>query len=223
MGYLSSRLMILMAVQLGCCASAFLTSSKPAPFQRTALSAESVAAPSAQFHLEFVKTPGSKDTPHNFGRASPLDSVMHSAERPGNPSEKDGKVSTEEVQKWINYVRDEQGVTNVIALLDEDEMIIYEEPGLQKMMESNGLKFHIRPMGEEEAPEKIMSLIDEAEERGEKILCHCTGGIGRCGRVCAAWLVHRYDLSPEVCVSYLCCLALNMFDELSTQNLLSLK
>lgn len=199
MVYFSSPLTVLMAAQIAC-ASAFLAPSKALLSQRTVLAAESdaTAVPSAQFSLEFVKTPGSKDTPYNFGPASPLDSVMHSAERPGNPPEKDGRVSPEDVQEWINYVRDTQGVTNVIALLDEDEMAIYEEPGLQKMMVQNGMKFHIRPMGEEGAPEKIMSLIDEAEARGEKILCHCTGGIGRCGRVCAAWLVHRYELSPEV-------------------------
>ena len=203
---LSSRLLVLMALQSGC-TSAFRSPSRPEPIQRMTLAASSdtIAPPSAQFSLEFVKTPGSKDTRYNFGRASPLDSVMHSAERPGNPPEKDGRVSPEDVQEWINYMRDEQGVTNVIALLDEDEMAIYEEPGLQKMMAQNGMNFHVRPMGEEGAPEKIMSLIDEAEARGEKILCHCTGGIGRCGRVCAAWLVHRYELSPEVCAFPSCC------------------
>ena len=200
MDFLSYRFVFLMAIQLGSISALLSSSNKPASLQQTSLAAaagDAVAAPSAQFPLEFFKTPGSSETPHNFGRASPLDSVMHTAERPGNPPEKTGRVSPAEVKEWIDYVRG-QGVTNVIALLDEKELDIYEEPGLQKLMEENGMKFTVRPMGEEGAPQKILRLIEEAEERGEKIVCHCTGGIGRCGRVCAAWLVHRYELSPEV-------------------------
>ena len=155
-------------------------------------------APSAQYPLEFVLTPGGT-SPHNFGAASPLDEVLHTAERPGNPPEKDGIVAKEQVQAWIDYVKNVQGVTNVIALLEEDELAIYEDAGgLQTLMEENGMTFQRCSMKGTDAPERILGLIKEAEEKGEKILTHCTGGIGRCGRVCAAWLVHRYELSPEV-------------------------
>jgi len=122
---------------------------------------------------------------------------MHTAERPGNPPEKDGIVDPKEVQTWIDYVKG-QGVTNVIALLEDDELKIYSDPGLQKMMEDNGMKWHRIGMDDAGAPQKILGLIEDAAERGEKIVTHCTGGIGRCGRVCAAWLVHKYELSPEV-------------------------
>lgn len=209
---LQSRFAVLMAITITTTliggTSAFLPSSNPTEFllrstnlaatsSDAAAAAAAVDAPSSQFPLEFVKTPGSKETPHNFGRASPLDSVMHSAERPGNPPEKDGIVGTAEVQEWIDFIKG-QGVTNVIALLEEKELAIYEEPGLQKMMSDNGMKWHRIGMGSDGAPKEILTLIEEAEARGEKVVTHCTGGIGRCGRACAAWLVHRYDLSPEV-------------------------
>jgi protein-tyrosine phosphatase len=52
-------------------------------------------------------------------------------------------------------------------------------------------------MGEDNAAEKILAVIDQAEENGQRVVTHCTGGVGRSGRVAAAWLVHRYGLSPE--------------------------
>ena len=47
---------------------------------------------SSQFPLDSFLTNGG--TAHNFGPASPLDSVLFTAERPGNPTTKDGKVTT---------------------------------------------------------------------------------------------------------------------------------
>ena len=39
--------------------------------------------------------------------------------------------------------------------------------------------------------------IAAAEAAGEKVVAHCTHGMGRSGRVSAAWLAVRYGLSPE--------------------------
>lgn len=157
----------------------------------------SVEYPSSQFTLEFFKTPKSEDTLHNFGPASPLDTILYTAERPGNPPTKDGEATSDDVDKWISFIQG-QGVTNVIALLDDSELEIYGPPGLLKMYERAGMKCHQVSMGDEGSCGRIMEVIDQADQRGEKIVTHCTGGIGRCGRVCAAWLVHRYNLSPAV-------------------------
>jgi len=152
--------------------------------------------PSAQFSLEFFKTPGSSSTLYNFGPASPLDEVLYTAERPGNQFVKDGRVTSAQVLDWIDYVR-KQGVTNVIALLDENELDIYDEP-LVDLMEQQQMKCHVIPISTVGAAGKIMNIISTAEVNGEKVVCHCTGGVGRAGRVAAAWLIHRYNLSPEV-------------------------
>jgi protein-tyrosine phosphatase len=172
-------------------------------FGRATTSLKSTAAsnfadlPSSQFSLDFFKTKGSTETLHNFGPASPLDSILFSAERPGNPLAKDGRVKTEQVDDWINFIRS-KGITNVIALLDESELGIYEAPGLLKMYEQAGMKCYLKPMGKEGASENILATIDQVEQRGEKVVTHCTGGSGRCGRVAAAWVSHRYKLAPEV-------------------------
>ncbi|CAB9531685.1 Dual specificity phosphatase, catalytic domain [Seminavis robusta] len=155
--------------------------------------------PSSNFPLEFFKTPGNSDTPHNFGPASPLDTILYTAEQPGKSCRQrdDDKISAASVQEWIQFVRG-QGVTNVVTLLNEDELDVYEEPGLKELLTQAGMSCYIAPMGDLGACDRVFDVVRQVEADGEKVVCHCTGGIGRAGRVAAAWLVHRYNLSPEV-------------------------
>ena len=48
-----------------------------------------------------------------------------------------------------------------------------------------------------DARERCMNVFKAAEMDGEKVAVHCTGGIGRAGRVLAAWLSIRYGLTPQ--------------------------
>jgi hypothetical protein len=122
--------------------------------------------PSSNFPVEFFKTPANSDTPHNFGLASPLDTILYTACKPGKTACNDGnkKVSNERVQEWCKYIIS-QGVTNVITLLNDDELQIYEEPGLKAMLEHCGMKSYIAPMGDtgacarSERREGCMSLL----------------------------------------------------------------
>ena len=127
----------------------------------------------------------------NFGAASSRDSVLFTAERPGNPKSKSSDAADmDEVQAWIAFMK-EQGVSNVIALLDENELSIYAEPGLVQIYENAGLVSLIQPMKGGNACKNIIEFVREAEAKGEKVVCHCTGGIGRAGRVAACWLMKR--------------------------------
>eukprot|EP00546_Thalassionema_frauenfeldii_P017145 CAMPEP_0178897130 /NCGR_PEP_ID=MMETSP0786-20121207/1570_1 /TAXON_ID=186022 /ORGANISM="Thalassionema frauenfeldii, Strain CCMP 1798" /LENGTH=235 /DNA_ID=CAMNT_0020567635 /DNA_START=61 /DNA_END=768 /DNA_ORIENTATION=- len=145
---------------------------------------------------EPIWTPGSEDTLYNFGPASSYDQVLYTAERPGNPTTKDtdAQVTKEEVYEWIDYIQS-QGVSVVLALLDEKEFDIYPEPGLLQMYKEAGITCHVTPLGV--GWENIMKIISNAEQEGKKVVTHCTGGIGRCGRVAASWLVFRHDLTPK--------------------------
>jgi protein-tyrosine phosphatase len=73
----------------------------------------------------------------------------------------------------------------------------YEEPGLLKMYEEAGIRWHRQPMGNEKAATNIMKLLQDCKEQDEKVVVHCTHGMGRSGRVAAGWLVTFYGLSPE--------------------------
>jgi len=145
---------------------------------------------------EPIWTPGSDKTLYNFGPASSFDTVLYTAARPGNTSDKRAKVTKGEVREWIRYVKS-KGISVVLALLEEDEFEIYPEPGLLKMYEEAGITCHVTPLGEDGAFYKIMKIIEDAEESDKKVVTHCTGGVGRCGRVAASWLVYKYNLSPK--------------------------
>ena len=50
------------------------------------------------------------------------------------------------------------------------------------------------PMGEPGACESILASIASVEKLGKRCVAHCTHGMGRSGRVAAAWLCRRYEL-----------------------------
>jgi putative intracellular protease/amidase len=130
---------------------------------------------------------------HNFGPASSRDTFLYTAERPGNPPGKKDLVPDEKVYEYITFMK-KQGVARVLLLLDEQEIAIYSD--LLAMYTAGGLLYNIQSMNEEGAAKKVMAILKASEEQGERVCTHCTGGIGRCGRVAAAWLVERYNLTP---------------------------
>jgi hypothetical protein len=132
---------------------------------------------------------------HNFGPASSRDTFLYTAERPGNPPGKKDLVPDEKVHEYIAFMK-EQGVGRVLLLLDEKEIAIYSD--LLAMYRAGGLQYNIQSMNEQGAAKKVMAILKASELQGERVCTHCTGGIGRCGRVAAAWLVERYNLTPDV-------------------------
>jgi len=136
--------------------------------------------------------------PHNFGPASSRDSVLFTAERPGNPKgDKLAPVDDESVFEWIEFMRNENQISHVLALLDENEFSNYEPSGLLRMYEQGGLKYTVQSMSDANACENVCHLLMRAEADNERVVAHCTGGIGRAGRVAGGWLSYRYGLSPE--------------------------
>lgn len=99
--------------------------------------------------------------------------------------------------EWIQFVKS-QGITRVTALLDDNELLQYPtEPGLLETYRQHSLDCERVSMSSPQAKGEILKRIQDAQEANEKMVVHCTGGIGRCGRVAAAWLVHHYGLSYD--------------------------
>lgn len=141
---------------------------------------------------EPVLTPRDPESPHNFGRISYRDETFFTAERPGHPG-KNG-VPTVIVEKWIEFIKS-KGIHNVLIIMDDNEFGVYEVD-LKKFYEDSGLKAHHIPFSSPDSYAKTMSLIRELDSKGEKVVSHCTGGKGRCGRVACAWLCEKWNLSP---------------------------
>ena len=90
-----------------------------------------------------------------------------------------------------------KGIKRVMVLVDDNELDIYEAPGLLELYQSNGFQVHRNPMGVEGSSRNAERILKEAEAANEKIVAHCTHGMGRSGRVAAGWLAIKYGLSPQ--------------------------
>ena len=151
----------------------------------------------------------------NFGPVSERDEWLYTCERAGNKAlQQRGHVGhhalRSEMQAWKSYVIDQEGVTHVLVLLDDNELQEYynnkptenhpEEaaPNLLEFLHQQTVL--VQPMREPGAAARIWEFVDKAiAEEGcpTKLVAHCTGGVGRAGRVAAGWLVHQYGLTPE--------------------------
>jgi protein-tyrosine phosphatase len=49
--------------------------------------------------------------------------------------------------------------------------------------------------------DRILPFLDLADRSHEKVVVHCSGGVGRTGVILAAWLVARRGLSPKSAIS----------------------
>lgn len=139
------------------------------------------------------------DIPYNFGRASAYDEVVYTCQRPGGEVEPGTMISTAMVEQQVAFLQQQQHITHVLILLDDNELQEYAPPGLVALYEKLGLHVHHQRMGERGASQNILNLLEEIhqQEQQQKVVVHCTHGMGRSGRVAAAWVAAKYQKSPQ--------------------------
>ncbi len=49
--------------------------------------------------------------------------------------------------------------------------------------------------------QKILPFLSTANQHHEKVVVHCSGGVGRTGQVLAAWLVYERGFSPQEAIA----------------------
>jgi protein-tyrosine phosphatase/phosphohistidine swiveling domain-containing protein len=144
---------------------------------------------------------------HNFGPASPDEQIVFGAERPGYRSE---QVGLNSIKEWISFMKN-KGIKRVCCLLPEEQLKYY---GTNDQFL---LDIYRKEFGEDNvctAPitdyelcdisllkEIILPFLQSSDGRGEKVVVHCSGGIGRTARILAAWLVYKYNVSPEEAIT----------------------
>jgi protein-tyrosine phosphatase len=145
-----------------------------------------------------IITPPSPDNPRNFGPASSRDQIVYTCERPGgDPSDSEGRLDTQrEVAGWVEFMSS-RNIRNVVVLLGQDELDVYAEPGLIQAYKDAGVAVHYLPYSSPKSYTAIMSCLDDLYSKGEAVAAHCTHGMGRSGRIAAAWLVHKYGLGVD--------------------------
>jgi len=148
--------------------------------------------------LEYVTKP-EHCAPFNYGPASGRDAIVHTCERPGadDAFNRPNGIPPAAVQEWVQFMRD-KGVTRVLTLLDDNELAFFATPLFETYAAEGFVWSHV-PMGSPDAKQRVMDALKAAEAADEKIVAHCTHGMGRSGRVSAAWLAVRYGVRECMC------------------------
>jgi len=139
-----------------------------------------------------ILTPRNPETPHNFGRISYREETLFTAERPGHYKK---EFPPSIIDDWIQHVK-KKGINNVLIIMDDNEFDVYEGIDLKEFYRQAGLIVHHIPFTSPNSHEHIMALLQKLDADGQKVVAHCSGGKGRCGRVSCAWLCKKWCLSP---------------------------
>ncbi|AKT42002.1 dual specificity protein phosphatase family protein [Chondromyces crocatus] len=135
-------------------------------------------------------------TPYNFASASPLDAIVHGAERPGHG---DTTLSRSEVDAWLGFMS-RQGMREVLCLLDQAYLGSHHEVlGLYRREFLRATEIPLED-GASPTPRELdaaLEVLRRAEASGSPIVVHCGDGAGRTGLVLAAWLRYRHGLRPD--------------------------
>jgi protein-tyrosine phosphatase len=131
---------------------------------------------------------------YKFAAASVAESIIFGSARPG--------YIDEQVRQWIEYMID-QDIQRVCCLLTKQQLDRH----------SNLLSNYQQAFGKEHvcwAPiedfslvtpelliDRILPFLAIADQQQEKVVVHCSGGIGRTGHILAAWLVAGRGLTFE--------------------------
>lgn len=144
-------------------------------------------------------------SPHRFYPASPQESIVFGAQRPGYPGTGLGENP---VQDWIAFMQS-QGIRRVLCLLPPDELArYYQRDLLEAFRQAFGVgevgwapveNYHLCPPDRLQA--EILPFLNDSAGRGLPVVVHCSGGLGRTGHILAAWLAHGRGFTPAAALA----------------------
>lgn len=97
----------------------------------------------------------------------------------------------------------EWGATHLLTLLEAHEFAELGVEGLDERAEAAGLTWHHAPLVDTDVPdeafeaqwESLGEALHAALDRGESLVVHCKGGIGRAGLIAARLLIERSEVA----------------------------
>jgi protein-tyrosine phosphatase len=131
---------------------------------------------------------------YKFAPACEYESIVFGACKPG--------YSDRQINDWLDFMKG-QNIKRICCLLDEKQLNRYsnlleryrQEFGCDRVCWTPIKDFQLCEV--EMLTKDILPFLIEAELSKEKVLVHCSGGIGRTGQILAAWLVNRRGFSNK--------------------------
>lgn len=135
---------------------------------------------------------------YKFAPASEKESIVFGSARPG--------YRDEQVNEWMTFMQ-HQNIERICCLLSEAQLsryagllTVYRQTfGLDQVCWAPIEDFHL--VDSETLICKIFPFLMTADQKHEKVVVHCSGGIGRTGHVFAAWLVAGRGFSRKAAIA----------------------
>lgn len=135
---------------------------------------------------------------YKFAAASESERIVFGSARPAYSSEK--------VNEWIEFMQS-QKIKRVCCLLPESQLARYTNP-LDVYQQTFGVDqvcwapiedfYYANP---DLLIHHILPFLATANQNNERVIVHCSGGIGRTGHILAAWLVAGRGFSPKAAIA----------------------
>ena len=136
---------------------------------------------------------------YKFAPADTQEIIVFGAARP--------RYALESVEQWIEFMQ-RQKIQRICCLLERDCLSRYPIDLLEIYKEQFGRKNVLwQPIADFQLPqssnliEQIIPWLIRSEQNQEKVVVHCSGGIGRTGVVLASWLVARRGFTNREAIS----------------------
>jgi protein-tyrosine phosphatase len=135
---------------------------------------------------------------YHFAPASAQERIVFGAARPG--------YTDAQVNRWIVFMQ-QQGIQRICCLLESTQLNRYSDLlGIYRQaFGSDRLCWTPIPdfslIDPERLVQKVLPFLATANQLQEKVVVHCSGGVGRTGHILAAWLVAGHGFSCKAAIA----------------------
>jgi protein-tyrosine phosphatase len=135
---------------------------------------------------------------YKFAAASETEAIVFGAARP--------PYNDKKVVQWIEFMQ-YQNIQRVCCLLSLTQLNHYSSLLEIYRQHFGPSQVYWAPVEDfqlvdyETLNQKILPFLSMANQQNEKVVVHCSGGVGRTGQVLAAWLVYERGFSPQEAIA----------------------
>lgn len=138
---------------------------------------------------------------YGFAAAAPGEKKVFGANRPGYPLQ---PVNKDEIKDWINHMQ-RKGIKRVVNLLTPSDMDNYYRSDLMAQYrnafgDKNVLNAPVKDFTVPK-PETIAKINKFIDSSPEKVVVHCSAGLGRTGQVLKNYLMHKYHMNNDQAIN----------------------